>query len=145
MEFDKRRAVRGAIAGAVAGAIWAVQQPADVRVFRVDYDDTALLGKLVTRGSGWRAIGLAMHVGNSAAFGAIYATVAPSLPLPAWAKGPAAGLAENFASWPLVTLVDRFHPAKAEMPRLAGNRAALAQATWRHLLFGTLLGELERR
>ena len=31
------------------------------------------------------------------------------------------------------------------MPRLTGNRAAFLQATWRHLLFGFVLGELERR
>ena len=31
------------------------------------------------------------------------------------------------------------------MPRLGGNRTALLQATWRHLLFGAVLGELERR
>jgi hypothetical protein len=31
------------------------------------------------------------------------------------------------------------------MTRLAGNRRALAQATWRHLVFGVILGELERR
>jgi hypothetical protein len=31
------------------------------------------------------------------------------------------------------------------MPKLAGSARALAQATWRHLLFGLVLGELERR
>jgi hypothetical protein len=54
-------------------------------------------------------------------------------------------LAENFASWPLVALSDRLHPARDELPRLFGRRVTLAQATWRHLLFGVLLGELERR
>jgi hypothetical protein len=42
-------------------------------------------------------------------------------------------------------LSDRFHPARGNLPRLTGNRRALAQATWRHLLFGVVLGELERR
>jgi hypothetical protein len=51
-------------------------------------------------------------------------------------------MVENFASWPLVRLTDRFHPARAELPRLTGNRRALAQATWRHLLFGLSLGLL---
>jgi hypothetical protein len=41
-------------------------------------------------------------------------------------------------------LSDRFHPARDQLPRLTGNRRALAQATWRHLLFGVVLGELER-
>src|ERR1019366_1050189 len=31
------------------------------------------------------------------------------------------------------------------LPELSGNRRAFAQATWRHLLFGIVLGELERR
>ncbi len=36
-------------------------------------------------------------------------------------------------------------PPRDDLPRLFGSRAALAQATWRHLLFGIVLGELERR
>jgi hypothetical protein len=47
--------------------------------------------------------------------------------------------------WPLGALSDRFHPARGDLPRLMGNRRAFAQATWRHLLFGVVLGELERR
>ena len=31
------------------------------------------------------------------------------------------------------------------MPQLWGSSRAFAQATWRHVLFGTVLGELERR
>jgi hypothetical protein len=54
-------------------------------------------------------------------------------------------LTEHFALWPLGALTDRLHPARGELPKLQGNRRALAQATWRHLLFGVLLGELERR
>ena len=145
MGFDVRRALRGAAAGAVAGVIWAAQQDVDKRVFGVDYDDTELLGKFVTRGDAWRPIGIAMHVANGAAFGAVYATVAPRMAGPGWAKGAAAGLAEHFASWPLVGLVDDFHPARTEMADLQANRAAFAQATWRHLLFGVVLGELEER
>ena len=40
---------------------------------------------------------------------------------------------------------DRLHPAREELPRLSGNRTAWLQAAWRHLLFGIVLGELERR
>ena len=82
---------------------------------------------------------------NGALFGAVYANVAPALPLPAWARGPAAGLAEHLATWPLTLLVDERHPARDEMPRAGAQRRAFAQATWRHLLFGVVLGELERR
>ena len=32
-----------------------------------------------------------------------------------------------------------------QLPTLSGSRRAFAQATWRHLLFGYVLGELEAR
>ena len=119
--------------------------PLDKRLFECDYDDVELLGKAVTRGRGWRAAGLALHLQNGAIFGAAYANVAPGVPLPSWARGPVAGLLENFSSWPLTAVSDRVHPARKELPALAGSARALAQATWRHLLFGIVLGELERR
>jgi hypothetical protein len=142
---DVRRTARGALAGAAAAGVWAAQSPLDTRVFGVPYLDEELLGKAVTRGRAWHPIGAALHVANGAIFGAVYANVAPGIPLPAWARGPVAGLAEHLATWPLTLLIDEHHPARAEMPRLAGNGRAFAQATWRHLLFGFVLGELERR
>lgn len=145
MEIDRALTLRGALAGAVAAGAWAAQQPLDQRVFGVAYDDTEVLGKLVTSGPGWRPIGVALHVANGALFGAAYANAAPHLPLPSWARGPVAALAENFALWPSAALVDSVHPARDEFPRLFSSPRALALATWRHLLFGTVLGELERR
>ncbi|MGH2713913.1 MAG: hypothetical protein ACRDM7_08520, partial [Thermoleophilaceae bacterium] len=71
--MELRRTMGGAMAGAVAAAAWAAQQPLDKRVFDSDYDDVELLGKLFTRGSGWQAAGLAVHVANGAVFGATYA------------------------------------------------------------------------
>lgn len=145
MGIDGARTAKGALAGAVAAAAWAAQQPLDKRVFDSDYDDVELLGKLVTSGSGWYPAGLALHLQNGALFGATYAALAPLVPVPAVARGVAAAMAENFGLWPLGRVSDRYHPARRELPRLTGNRRALAQATWRHLLFGVLLGELERR
>jgi hypothetical protein len=142
---DVGRTARGALAGAVAAGVWAAQSPLDQRVFGVPYLDQELLGKAVTRGRAWHPVGAALHVLNGALFGAAYAAVAPSLPLPAWARGPAAGLAEHLATWPLTVVVDEHHPARGELPPLARNPRAFAQATWRHLLFGFVLGELERR
>ena len=145
MAIDRARTARGALAGAVAAGVWAAQQPLDKRAFDSDYDDVALLGKAVTRGPAWFPVGLAMHLANGALFGAVYANVARLAPIPAATRGPVAGLAENFALWPLGALSDRVHPARGDLPRLHGNTRALAQATWRHLLFGVVLGELERR
>jgi hypothetical protein len=42
-------------------------------------------------------------------------------------------------------VTDRIHPARDDLPPLGTSGAAFAQATWRHLLFGVVLGELERR
>ncbi len=143
--IDRTRSLRGAACGALAAALWAAQQPLDKLVFKCDYDDVTLLGKTVTQADGWYPLGFAMHAANGAVFGAVYANVAPTLPIPAPLRGPAAALLEHLALWPLVRFSDRFHPARLSMPPLVGNRAAFAQATWRHLLFGLVLGELERR
>ena len=55
-------------------------------------------------------------------------------------------LVENAALWPFCVLVDRYHPARGEpgLPPLARNGRAFAQATWRHALFGAVLGVLVR-
>jgi hypothetical protein len=143
--MDLRRTVNGGLAGAVAAAVWAAQQPLDKRVFGTDYDDVEILGKLVTRGPGWPAAGLAIHMVNGAAFGAVYSLARPFIPGPPLAAAAFAALAENIASWPAGALVDRHHRARGELETLSGNRRALAQATWRHLVFGIVLGELERR
>jgi hypothetical protein len=142
--IDLATTLRGAASGAVAAAIWAAQQPLDKRVFASRYDDVELLGRAVTSRR-WYPVGFAMHVGNGALFGAVYANVQDVLPLPAALRGPAVGLFEHFALWPLGRVTDRLHPAREQLPHLTGNRAAFLQAIWRHLLFGLVLGELERR
>jgi hypothetical protein len=143
--LDSTRTLRGAVSGAVAAAVWALQQPLDKLVFSSRYDDVELLGKAFTRDAGWLPIGLGIHMADGALFGAVYANVAPAIPLPRRLRGPAAALAEHVALWPLAALSDRLHPARAELPVLRGNRVAFLQAAWRHLLFGFVLGELERR
>lgn len=145
MPTSASQTARGAVAGAVAAGVWALQQPIDQRVFGIRYDDTELLGKLVTRGPLWPVAGTALHLLNGAAFGAVYARLAPRLPLPAAARGPAIGLLEHLASWPMMLAVDRHHPARGELPALADSPRAFAQGAWRHVLFGAILGELERR
>ena len=142
---DPARTLRGAVCGAIAAAAWALQQPLDKRVFASHFDDVELLGKALTRGEGWYPIGLALHMHNGALFGAAYANLAQTLPLRPQLRGPAVALAEHLASWPLVGLCDRFHPARHQLPPLSRNRRAFAQAAWRHALFGLVLGELERR
>jgi hypothetical protein len=120
-----------------------LEQPLDERLFDSKYDDVEILGKLVTRGDGWRPVGFALHVQNGAILGAGYAWLKPSLPGPAVLRGLLVGLVEHVATWPLVALVDRCHPARKELPKLGANRRAFAQATIRHAVFGIVLGLLE--
>lgn len=145
MVIDRVRTVRGAFAGVVAAGVWLAQQPLDKPIFGIEYDDSELLGKLFTRGPAWPLIGAAIHLGNGALMGAAYANVAARMPLPSWSRGPIVALAEHVATWPLTIAVDRVHPARDDLPRLAASGRAFAQATWRHLVFGIVLGELERR
>jgi hypothetical protein len=142
---DRTRTLGGAVSGAVAAAVWALQQPLDKVVFSSRYDDVELLGKAITRDAGWLPLGLAIHMADGALFGAVYANIAPAIPVAPVLRGPVAALSEHVVLWPLVTLTDRLHPARGELPNLRGNRVAFLQAAWRHLLFGLVLGELERR
>ena len=135
---------RAAAAGAAAATIWGLLEPLDQRLLRCDYSDIALLGKAVTRGRGWRPIGFAMHALNGAVFGLAYERLRR-----AGRAGPtrlAVGMAigEHLALYPLNALVDRWHPAHGEpgLPPLLSSPRAFAQATWRHLVFGVLLGRL---
>src|SRR5258708_2671649 len=136
MVIDRAKTVRGAVAGTIAAGVWAAQQPLDKAVFGVAYDDTELLGRAITRGRAWPVVGWASHLVNGALLGAVYAGVAPRMPVPSWSRGPIVALTEHLATWPLTVVVDRIHPARDDMPRLAGSWRAFAQATWRHLLFG---------
>jgi hypothetical protein len=143
--MELRRTLNGALAGATAAAVWAAQQPLDKRVFGSRYDDVEVLGKLVTRGPAWPAAGLGLHLANGAVFGAVYALARPLVPGPPLAAGVSAAMTEHAGLWPLGPLVDRHHPARSELEPLGGNKRAFAQAAWRHLLFGFVLAELERR
>lgn len=146
MTEARRGQLKGACSGALAAAAWAAQQPLDKRAFGCRFDDVELLGKAITRGPRWRLVGTAMHLANGAAFGAAYAAVAPrAKSLPPWSRGPLLALGEHLLTWPATAITDRLHPARAELPRLRGSARAFAQASWRHLLFGVVLGELERR
>lgn len=143
--IERHRTLRGALCGAIAAGVWAAEQPLDKLLLKSDYDDVEFLGKAVRKGDGWYVAGLLMHLGNGAVFGAAYANLAPLLPVPPMLRGPAVALTEHASLWPLTSLSDRLHPARGDLPVLSGNRRAFAQGAIRHLLFGLVLGELERR
>ena len=135
---------RSAAAGAAAATVWGLQEPLDRKVFRYGYSDVAILGKAVTRGPAWRPVGFAIHAANGAAFGLAYEAAAR---ITGWNRQRLAvgmALAEHLALFPLGALSDRYHPARGEpdMPPIGCSPQAFAQATWRHYLFGRILGRL---
>ena len=139
----RQTSLRAGVAGAIATVAMTLEQPLDQRLFDSKYDDVEILGKLVTRGENWRPIGFALHVQNGAILGGAYARIKPSLPGPAVFRGLLLGLSEHVATWPMTALVDRYHPARKDLPNLAANRRAFGQATIRHAVFGIVLGLLE--
>ena len=115
---------RSALAGAAAATAWGLQEPLDTRVFRSDYSDVAMLGKLVTRRRGWRPAGLALHAANGAAFGLALEAGSRVTGLSPRKLAIPAALAEHALLYPLSALSDRYHPARGG----AGCGADLTQS-----------------
>jgi hypothetical protein len=135
---------RAAAAGAAAATAWALQERLDQRVAGCDYSDVAILGKAVTRGRRWRVVGLSVHAANGALFGLAFHEARARTNMRPRRLAFGMAMAEHVMLWPLCALVDRLHPARGEpgVPPMLSNSRAFAQATWRHALFGTLLGRL---
>ena len=136
--------MHAAAAGAAAAIVWGLAEPLDQRLLRYDYSDVALLGKALTRGPRWRVAGFAIHAANGAVFGLVFDGLRDRAPIGPRRLAVAMALAEHATLYPLCWFVDRHHPARGEpgVPPLLTSPRAFAQATWRHLLFGTVLGRL---
>ena len=89
-------------------------------------------------------VGLAMHAANGAAFGLVFEALRRRTRVEPRRLALGLALAEHMALYPLSWFVDRHHPARGEpgVPALLHNRRAFALATWRHTLFGWVLGRL---
>jgi hypothetical protein len=136
--------LRAAGAGAVAATVWGLLEPVDQRLLDCDYSDVAVLGKGITRGPHWRAVGFALHAANGAVFGLAFDELRRRLPVSPRRLAVGVAVAEHLTLYPLCYFIDRYHPARGEpgIPSLLRNPRAFAQATWRHALFGTVLGRL---
>jgi hypothetical protein len=134
---------KAAFAGAAAALAWAALEPIDKRIFRNDYSDVAVLGKLVTRTRAWPIAGIAFHALNGAAFGIAFDEARGRTSVPPRRLALAFALAEHLGLFPLTYLIDRRHPARGE-PGVGElfNGRGFAQATARHALFGAVLGRL---
>jgi hypothetical protein len=118
---------RASAAGALAALVWGVQEPLDQRLFGCDYSDVLFLGR------GRRSLGLTAHLANGALFGAAFDAVRRRIDVDERRLALVLALGEHIASWPLISLVDR---------RLVTSPRAFAQSTYRHALFGFILGRL---
>jgi hypothetical protein len=134
---------RAAYAGAVAALVWGLLEPLDEPIFRSDYRDVALLGKLLVPGRGWRLAGLAAHTANGALFGLAFHAVRRRTQIEPRRLALGLALAENVVLYPLTALVDARHPRRGEphLPPLWTKRV-FAQETFRHAVFGIVLGRL---
>jgi len=123
--------------------VWGLLEPLDARLFRSDYRDVALHGKLVTSGHGWKASGYALHAANGALFGLGFEAARRRSGIGPRRLAVGLALAENLALYPLAVVVDRKHPRRGE--RDVGplwSRRVFAQETFRHVVFGLVLGTL---
>ena len=121
------RRLRAVAAGAAAAVIWGLQEPLDRRVFGCDYSDVEFLGR------GRRSVGFVVHAANGALFGVLFDLVRQRVDLDQRGLAIGLALAEHMAFWPLIVVVDR---------ALLTSPSAFAQSTYRHALFGILLGRL---
>ena len=119
--------VRAAAAGAVAALVWGLQEPLDRGVFGCDYSDVLFLGR------GRRSLGFAVHMANGALFGIAFDAARRRVDVDQRRLALALALGEHVVLWPFISLVDR---------DLVTSPRAFAQATYRHALFGFILGRL---
>jgi hypothetical protein len=96
-------------------------------VFGCDYSD------VLTVGLGRRSLGFAVHTANGALFGVAFDAVRQRLNIDQRKLAVGMAIAEHAVLWPLIAVVDR---------KLVSSPRAFAQATYRHALFGFVLGRL---
>jgi hypothetical protein len=119
--------IRAAAAGSVAATAWGLLEPLDRRVFRCDYSDVELVGL------GNRRLGFAVHAANGALFGLAFDEVRRRVVVEPRRLALGLALAEHVTLWPVLLVIDR---------RIARSPRAFVQGTYRHALFGLLLGRL---
>jgi len=136
--------LRGAFAGIAAATAWAAAEPLGRRLAGppMSYSDVRLLGAPLA-GKRCRPVGLALHLGNGAVFGAVFRLLGGR----GWKQGLAAAQAENVALWPAMAVVDRLHPERRSgaWPPLVTNGRVFAYEVAMHAVFGVTLGLLAGR
>jgi hypothetical protein len=86
-------------------------------------------------------MGMAMHLANGALFGVVFHEVRRRTSGDPRKLAFAMAVGEHLALYPLSYFVDRYHPRRGK-PGVAPlfSPRGFGQATWRHALFGLVLG-----
>ena len=134
------RTLRAAGAGMAAAATWVAVEPVFRRAFGGPHRELRLVGRMLAPERAWLPVGAAVHLANGAMFGIAFDRLG--------GRGVRAAViaaqVENAVLWPTMLIVDRLHPdvRSGAWPKLAGNRAVVAQELAGHAVFGVVLGAL---
>lgn len=147
MDSDKlmglsREAGRAALAGMLGSVAFSLEMCLDLRLVRYSFDDFMLLGRPFSPDARlWRPLGAGLHLLNGAVFGMAYAAIRRFLPGPGWLRGIIFAEVLNLLLWPLMLLVDSYHPASREGTMApAWSRTNYLVNFLRHLAYGSVLG-----
>lgn len=136
---------RAVVAGAAGSLAYLVAQAVDRRIVNPRSDDVVLIGGMFTsRAPARGVIGLILHMLGGVSLGLLFETiVSRRLPGPSWLRGIVMVQIENALVFPIVVLLDRFHPAiRAGELAPVTSRIYFAQQAWRHLALGAVMGAL---
>jgi len=130
------------VTGSIAGTAYLLEQVLDMRIFPNRYDDLVLWGGMASRKPGYqRLLGLMGHYTMSTLLAAAYLSVRHLLPGPRRTRGLLFLMGEHLATFPSVSLGERFHPGvlRGELPPLMTKQYFVVE-TARHAAFGLALG-----
>jgi hypothetical protein len=131
------RTLRGAVVGAAAGIVWKAVEPLLQREFRSPYSDAGIACRFVSRGPVAPYVTQAL---GGATFGAAFARLGGR----GIDQAVAAALVENALLWPLVWVVQHWHPdvQAGDWPKPFADPGSIQVSFAGHAIFGVLLGAL---
>jgi hypothetical protein len=137
-----RRDVHAALAGAAAAAAWIASEPITRRLTGGTHRELRLISGSLAGDRGGDRLGWAVHLANGAAFGVAFRRLGGH----GIRHGVIAAQTENALLWPVMAIVDRFHPdvRSGRWPKLFSDRGTIAQEIASHVVFGAVLGVLIR-
>lgn len=135
-----RPAGQGALAGIAGAAAWAAVEPVLAWALRTRYSDVEYTGRLLTRGRGWVATGLAAHTAAGAAFGAAMATAG----VHDTRRSLAVAEIENVLAWPGMALLAAARDGRPSKPRL-GDMRTFVQCAITRAVYAVVYAAAHRR